>query len=77
MLYYFISTLDCNYEDLSQLVLCMKSVPAANITRAANTYSVSHSIQGVLQQIVLFIWAGTQRVCMSHKKFLHNYDAKT
>ena len=36
-----------------------------------------YTLQGVLQQTVLFIWAGTQRVCMSHKKFLHNYDTKT
>ena len=34
-------------------------------------------VQGVLQQTALFLWAGTQRVCMSHKNFLHIYEAKT
>ena len=32
---------NCNLPDAEDLVNCMKSVPASNITSAANSYSVS------------------------------------
>ena len=32
---------NCNLPDVEDLVDCMKSVPASNITSAANSYSVS------------------------------------
>ena len=33
--------LNCNYTSVEDIVSCMKTVPASNITKAANDYSVS------------------------------------
>ena len=62
------------YDSVTRFVGLLKKLLADS---EFNSSYLKYILQGVLQQTVFFIWAGTQRVCMIHKNFLHNYDTKT